>query len=379
MKTEITLTSQIRIGRCSHCAEILQTEDRNAPGYISPMRIRNHDEEGTCDRCYALRHSPHQENEPEFGKDFISILNRARESEALVVYVCDLFDLDSSYIPDIEKYLGKNILVVLNKSDVLPKGKDEKAIKEDALRHLEDEGIIASDAIITSSLSDFRISEFIAKISEMRKGKDVYVIGPSFVGKSSLINAFLRKYHNDTNRIITKVEVPSSSLRLLEIPLDEDSSIYDTPGIYNSRSLLSVVERSEWRYIVPQEEIKPRSYPLGSSQALIFGGIAVLKVEDGKKTDYTLEVCNEMAVTRVKLNNLEKTFNAFAEGNEVHPVTRSVKELKDLRAKEITVPSKGVMEISVFGFGHITFEARNQKLVMLLPAGVSLRAVLKQD
>jgi hypothetical protein len=378
MNKAVTLTSQIRIGRCSHCGQILQTDDPHAPGYISPERRRNRIEEGTCDRCYSLRHSENS-GAPEFGSDFVKILNEAKEKDALVVYVCDLFDLESSYVDGIEEYLPKNLLVVLNKKDILPKRNEDKEVEEEALRFLEQQGIEAADAIVTSSLTDYHISEFMKKIAEMRNGKDVYVFGQSYVGKSTLVNAFLRHYKNETNRVIQSVRVQDTSLEVLEIPLDDTSSMYDTPGIYNSRSLLSKVERSEWKYIVPRDPILVRSYPVSSSQAFLLGGVAVLEVVSGKKTDFRFEVSNEVSINRVKVSNLEKTFNALALTRQVRPLDSEIHSLSDLEVKEIIVPASGNMSISIFGLGHIEFACANQKIVLHVPPKVGVRAVAHAD
>ena len=217
-----TLTSQIRIGRCSSCGEILQELNPNAVGYISHARRVKHLDNGLCDRCYSLRHSENS-RAPEFGEDYIKILEKIKESGALAVFVCSIPDLDSSCIQNIGEYLPSNLIVVLNKKDVVGMELDDKQIASSALKRLKAEKIFPSKAIVTSPMKDYHIRELLDLINSMRQGKDVYVLGAYSVGKSSLINAILRKYVNNTSRVISTSQVEGTSLQVMEIPLDDES------------------------------------------------------------------------------------------------------------------------------------------------------------
>jgi ribosome biogenesis GTPase YqeH len=377
MEKKTTLTSQIRIRRCSACGSILQSADPSSSGYISKGRDEKGVENGICDRCYNLRHYNSTENQ-EFGGDYIKILKKATDGQALVVFVLDLFSLESSLIPNIGQYLGNNVLVVLNKRDVFPKATSDEEIIENAQKRLFLEHIHPQGILLVSAAKQTNIELFLKTMDQLRKGKDVYFIGTSGVGKSSLVNAILRNYTNDTARVISTNTVQGTKLEVMEIPLDDVSSMYDTPGIFNPRSILNQLDRMSFKYIVPREEIKPRSFSSNSGQAFIFGAVAVLEFVEGKKTDFSFLISDDLAVTRTKSGTLERTFRSLAQTGQAKPVSESIKSLDDLEKKEIAIPASGQMEISVFGLGTISFSGANQRLAIYLPKNVGLKVLAEE-
>lgn len=113
-------------------------------------------------------------------------------------------------------------------------------------------------------------------IDQYRKGRDVYVVGVTNVGKSSLINSLLKAYSDVQDNLITTSEFPGTTLDLIEIPLDENSSIYDSPGIVNRHQIAHLVDENTLKDILPQSELRPVNYQLNCKQTLYFGGLARL-------------------------------------------------------------------------------------------------------
>ena len=372
MKKTAGITDEIRIKRCYGCGAILQSTDPKKVGYIREDKMK--EEEGLCERCYKLRHY-NVAATPHFSEDYEKILAKARETLSLVVYVLDLFNFDSSLIDEIDKYLGDNVLVILNKRDVLPKSLSDENIKKSALLQLKQNHIKVKDIVITSSSSNYNLDELFNKINSLRNGKDVYFIGASQVGKSSIINAILRNYKNMTTKCITTSSFPGTTLDLIDIPLDENSSVFDTPGIFNSKSLLNRVERNIFRYIVPRDEVKPKIYQSGDKQSYIFGALARLDFISGKKTNFAFYFSNEVIITRTKLDKADRTFDSLAQTNQVKPTSTLSKSMKDLVKKEIKLPATGHISIKIFGFGFIELEANNQILEVYVPQNVGLKVV----
>lgn len=374
MKTmNLTVTSQLRLKRCSDCGKLLQTEDPSSSGYISPSRVQSGEESGVCDRCYSLHHY-NAPGAPSFGQDYIKILSKAQMDHSLVVYVLDVFFMESSIIKDIAPYLD-NVLVVLNKADIIPDSQNADSIAEDAKRALKGAKIPFNGIMLTSSSTGFHIQELIGEINKMRNGKDVYFIGAAAVGKSSLVNSILRQYHNPTDRVISTKKIEGSSLEVMEIPLDAESSIYDTPGIFNPSSLLNQVERPCLKFLVPRDGIHPRVFQAGSGQSFIFGNVAVFSVLEGGKTSYQFNVSDEVNITRCKYNNIKKTFDFICLSGSVNPVSRRFDSDEKFEQKEIVIPAQGHMVITISGLGKITFEGGNQKVGLLVPKGVRISAM----
>ncbi len=372
--TKTTLTSQIRISRCSSCGAILQDEQKNEVGYISPSRIEKHIEELTCNRCYNLRHYNASSNE--FDADYKKILANAVKSNSLIVLVIDLFSFEPSLIPNISQYLGDNVLVILNKRDVIPSSKDDNTILEESKKRLASEHIYPKKMILFSSYSGLNVKELFDSMNELRKGKDVYFIGSFLVGKSSIVTEMLRQYKNTTDRMIVTKQVEGTVLDVMEIPLDEDSSMYDTPGIYNPSSILNQLERDTYKYIIPREEIKPREIVLEQDQYLMFGGVACLGLETEGKTSIVLNASNSLEINKVKKDKLERSFNSLASNKLGKPSSSLISQLSDLERKEILIPPSGNIKLTIYGLLNMTFKGEGQKIVIYLPKKVNIKVLI---
>jgi ribosome biogenesis GTPase A len=128
------------------------------------------------------------------------------------------------------------------------------------------------DDLVIASPIEINIDDVKAQIEAKRQGRNVYVIGRTSSGKSSLVNAYIKQFLNTTQMLITTSPFPGTTLRVIEIPLDESSHLYDTPGFVLDTSLVSQVEREVIRSIVPRTEIKPRTFQLMAKQSIIIGG-----------------------------------------------------------------------------------------------------------
>lgn len=372
LKRKNGVTSEIKIQRCSSCGVILQITDPKRSGYITPERYENGPESGMCDRCYNLSHY-NVSDDKNYTPDYLKIVQKAKEKKALIVYVLDLFAFEASIIPNLGKQLPSNVLVLLNKRDVLPKNMDDVKIVSDARRRLAIEGIDPVDIVVLSSAKNLNVGNLFNLLNEHRGGKDVFFIGASKVGKSSIINTILKQYKNETSRMISTTHVTGTNLDIMEIPLDMVSSIYDTPGIYNPKSCLNQLERHAVKYIVPQDEINIRTYSSNSGQSYLLGGIGCINFKSGPKSTFTFHFSNDLAITRVKLDRAEKTFETLTSTKQVKPVSEKIRSLDDLEKHEIHAPASGKITIFILGLGKIDFEGANQKFDFYIPKNVGIK------
>lgn len=153
--------------------------------------------------------------------------------------------------------------------------------------------------------------EIFDKIDEYRHGRDVYVVGITNVGKSTFINRMLKNY-SDASNLITTSEFPGTTLDLIKIPLDDHSSLYDTPGIMNEHQYTSVVDEKDLAYIMPQGEVKPMIYQLNDDQSIFFSGLA--------RIDYTKEIketssATSLEICRFIVQRLKKQMNYLIDIN----------------------------------------------------------------
>jgi 30S ribosome assembly GTPase len=361
-----------RIRRCYGCGVILQSLDEKLPGFVPEVQLVKH-EIVLCQRCFRLQHygkDDHQ-GEPSINEEFFHILDAARNENALIVYVFDLFSFESSFVSAInERIKGLTTLVVANKRDLLPREVSDQKLREYVLSRAKEAGMVLSDIVITSSIKNYNMDELKEKISTIREGRNVYFIGAASSGKSSIINNFIKNYSNTTSMLITTSPFPGTTLRVIEIPLDEASFLFDTPGISVDNSLIFKVEKEVLKVITPQKEVKPRTFQLNDGQSLILGGLARLDFVKGPRTGFSVYLANPVDINRAKLERADRTMESLIKNKGVKPISKIVQSVKDLEAFEITVTEKNRLDVGITGLGWIAFKGNGQVLRVMIPKGV---------
>ena len=144
---------------------------------------------------------------------------------------------NGSIIPGLSRFVsGNNVLLVGNKKDILPKSVKDGKVTQWLTERAHEEGMRPVDVMLTSAQNHHAIKELIQRIEKLRKGRDVYVVGVTNVGKSTLINAIIKEITGDKD-IITTSRFPGTTLDKIEIPLDDGTHIFDTPGIIHRHQM----------------------------------------------------------------------------------------------------------------------------------------------
>src|SRR5699024_5506670 len=112
--------------------------------------------------------------------------------------------------------------------------------------------------------------------------KDVYIVGTTNVGKSTFINRLIKRTTGE-NDIITTSYFPGTTLGFIQIPLDDHTSLIDTPGIVNKQQMAHFMSKNDLKLITPDKELKPKIYQLHSQQTLFIGGLARLDFIKGER------------------------------------------------------------------------------------------------
>lgn len=289
---------------CIGCGAKIQTEDKNALGFLPAGALKKkieNDEDLYCQRCFRLRHYNEIATTSLTDADFLRLLKEIGQHDALIVNVVDIFDFNGSLISNLHKLTGGNdLLMVANKRDVLPKslkvGKLTAWLREQAASR----SLKPKDILVTSAQNKDDVAELMEAIEYYRRGRDVYVVGVTNVGKSTLINAII-KSASGSEDVITTSRFPGTTLDKIEIPLDEDSALIDTPGIIHRGQMAHYLEPEDLKYVSPRKEIKPKTYQLNPEQTLFFGGLARFDFISGERQGMTAYFDNEINVHRTKL------------------------------------------------------------------------------
>ena len=127
------------------------------------------------------------------------------------------------------------------------------------------------DIVLCSAKKNQGFERLLETVAHYRGDRDVYVVGATNVGKSSLINRLIRDY-SDLDQELTVSRYPGTTLDMVNIPLDDGRYIIDTPGIVYPWRYSELVSREDLGTVMPENPLKPMVYQLNEGQTLFFGG-----------------------------------------------------------------------------------------------------------
>lgn len=282
--------------KCIGCGVILQDENITQEGYVSSL------ENNLCQRCFRMKNYGEYQVTTKSNEEYIEILKSVGETKDLVLHIVDLLNIDRD-LSLIRNYIPNKMILVLNKRDVLPKSiPDEKIIEYFQALDLRYE-----DIVVISVNKNYHIDELLSKINKWKTSHHIYVVGHTNTGKSSLINKLIQNYSENASSDLTISPLPSTTLNKVEIKLNEQLTLIDTPGLVDRGSLINYIDTSLLKKLTPKKEIKPKTYQLKKNQCLLIGNFARIDYIEGEKNSFTVFVSNDIKVRRVsnKQNSLK--------------------------------------------------------------------------
>ena len=341
---------------CIGCGAEIQSENPNKQGYLSKSVVEKSIEENNlvCKRCFRLKNY-NEVSDVELGaEDFYKLIKTLSKKDGLIVKVVDIFDFSGSWIEDVIDIVGNNkdIVLVANKLDLLPKSVKQNKIKQWLFKMLKAKGIKAKDILLISAIKNHGIEEAAARIDELRNGKDVYIIGATNVGKSTFINKLIELTTGDKN-VITTSHFPGTTLGMIEIPLDRATSIYDTPGIILDYDIAHYLDAKSLKLVMPKKEIKARVFQLNAEQSLFFGGMARVDFVKGERQSFTLYASNLVDIHRTKLSNADALFEKHLGTLLKPPFEDNISIFKNQVKKNFKIDDRKI-DIVISGLGWIT-------------------------
>ncbi|KXH87377.1 ribosome biogenesis GTPase YqeH [Sporosarcina sp. HYO08] len=354
---------------CIGCGIAIQTENPKAEGYAPPASLEK--EDVICQRCFRLRNYNELQPVSLSGDDFLAILNGIGEKEGIVVKIVDIFDFNGSWINGLQRFVGnKEILLIGNKVDVLPKAVNRNRLIHWMKTEAAKLGLKPVDVLLVSAHKGEGMDEALQAIDQIRRGKDVFVVGCTNVGKSTFINRII-KSATGIGEVITTSHFPGTTLDLVEIPLDDGQAIFDTPGIINDHQIAHHLEPQDLKAITPKKELKPKVFQLNAEQTLFIGGLARFDFLSGDRSSFSIHVSNALPIHRTKLENADALYEKHIGEMLAPPSPQSLEKLPPFVRHEFSI-RKAKTDIVISGLGWITIQHPNVVVAVHAPRGVDI-------
>ncbi|MCP9328320.1 ribosome biogenesis GTPase YqeH [Liquorilactobacillus satsumensis] len=342
---------------CIGCGALLQSTDREGLGFVPAASLQNREDhkELYCRRCFRLRHYNELATVSLTDDDFLRVLSKIGETDALVVNVVDIFDFSGSLIPGLQRFVGDNpILMVGNKEDLLPKSLKRSKLKDWMRQEANKVGLRPVAVSLVSAKKNHALADLMTTIEKYSKGRDVYVVGVTNVGKSTLINQIIKKQLG-VAELITTSRFPGTTLDKIEIPLDDDHFMIDTPGIIHAQQMAHYLTGKDLALVAPQKEIKPKVYQLTGGQTLFLGALARFDYLTGGKSGVVVYTDNNLPLHRTKTENAVSFYERHAGELLQPPAKENLEQILPWERFEFKTEQKS--DLVFAGLGWITVPA----------------------
>ncbi len=292
---------------CKGCGVLLQNEDPQDLGYVPSL------DASLCERCYKMRHYGQVTIGMQQGIESNQTYDKINQIDGVVFWIVDLFYFESSLISRInQKIPNKDIIMILTKRDVLPKTLSDAKVFDFVQSRLDEENIQVKDIIICGGLYENKSKknpvlsdlgkESLAKIQRAmkayRKGKDIIFMGVANAGKSTLLN------HLVPEASLTISRNPGTTLDLVPMPQD-GYTIYDTPGIENAHSMLTLLQPKDLKTVIPVKPVRPFVSQIYEDQSFAAAGLARLDIVVKGKASVVGYFSRSVSIHRGKLSKAD--------------------------------------------------------------------------
>ena len=367
-----------KVRKCYFCGATLQSDDPNKEGYVNPEVLENPTQNfAFCQKCFEAERFRALSNEPFIDYEFIDVLKEAKTNDCLLVYVVNLFSFETSFSKEVLDLIqGMKIMVVGTKFDLLPKGTNKEDIQEYVAHRFRVAGlrIQAPDVYIVSYDDEDSVRDILTRIFELKNAKNVYVIGSESSGKTQLINSFLKIYSNLSNGNIVTCNYKNTHLKVMQIPMTNRSSMYETPGISITNSILFGLDAKTLRNIYLTEPVEPREISITKGHSVFIGGLAIIELLEGEKLEMTCYFHKNVQLHRSHVSDVESKFIKLNKKGELMPSLSKIKSTKDMEVFDIAMANESptYRYLGFSGLGWVNMKASDKKLRVYVPKGVSI-------
>lgn len=273
--------------KCLGCGSVLQYIDPDGDGYIEKKNFPKSD---ICERCFRIKNYGDYKQVTKSNKDFINILKSINNTDALVILVLDVLNLPNN-LSLIKDNLDNKIMAVLTKRDLLPKSLNDTKL----LKYLNNYDIDFVDKVMISSKKNWGFDDLMIAVNKHKPSNNVYVVGYTNAGKSTMINKIINNY-TDNQSLITTSILPSTTLNTLDIKINDNLTIIDTPGLIDQGNIINIDNLDILKKIVPKRFLKPLTFQIKRPQTIMIEDFIALVCSD--VNDMTFYMSNALIVDR---------------------------------------------------------------------------------
>ncbi|WP_248926797.1 ribosome biogenesis GTPase YqeH [Paenibacillus hamazuiensis] len=357
--------------QCAGCGVKLQTERSDKVGYVPAAALER--DPVICQRCFRIKNYNEASTLTVDQNEFLRLLNQVGNTKSLVVHIVDIFDFEGSLISGLQRFIGGNpVVLVVNKIDLLPKLVNHNKIVNWVQRQAKEQGLKVVEVVLCSAKQNVGFDRVLAALDQHRNGRDIYVVGSTNVGKSTLINRLIRDY-SDLDNELTVSQYPGTTLDAVRIPIDDGSSIIDTPGIVYEHRLTELVTKKDLQKLMPTREIKPIVFQLNERQSIFFGALARFDFVQGERQSFTFYASNALDLHRTKLEKADQLYEEHKGELLAPPSKEDLDKLPKWTKHAIRIPRGGQKDVYISGLGWVKANAEvGAEIVVHAPKGVKV-------
>lgn len=278
--------------KCVGCGALFQTDNPNKEGYVTEDLLKK---ALICRRCFRIKNYGDYQLISKNVNDYKKIFNEVKKEKRLILYLCDILNIDDD-IRELKGFDGP-IILVITKMDLLPKSVKEKKLYAYIKNNYK---VNVIDVIFVSSNKNKNVDLLMNLIIKNKIGREVYLVGNTNVGKSSLINSLIKSYSSN-NSFVTTSAIPATTIDIIKIKLNDEVTLIDTPGIVRKDNFLYNEKPSVVKEVSPKVEIKPRTYQMKPNQSIIIGNYARIDYLGEYKNSFTIYLSNNIKVKRINV------------------------------------------------------------------------------
>ncbi len=343
------------VTKCKGCGIIIQNNDPNTLGYSPKIDSKY------CQRCFRLTHYDDLMISMKKDMDEDTVMKEMRQHDGLIVWVMDCFDLEAGLLQGMNRhFIGRDILVVATKIDLLPKTVGKEKLEKFILSRFKEANFKVKGLCFVAKDNKADLEDCMRLIDLMREDKAVLFMGKANAGKSTLLNGLLNQNE------LTVTRYPGTTLEFNPIQVN-DTTYYDTPGLVNQYSLLMKVKDEDLKYVIPDKTVKPQIFQLWENQSYAIGGLCRIDIETNQETSAVFYISNRLEVHRGKIDKADDLWLKHQGEILIPSVEETFSEFKRVCFNQIDKKS----DVVIHGLGWLMIN-KASKVTVYVPSNVEV-------